>query len=149
MLMKKSFLLWMGAVLMLAVGMGSCSKSDSEDIAAYEDNPTTLDGTWHLVKVNFGERGIHNYEVGDVIVCFYPNHTLQVETKEVNVFMATGTYSYKIIETQTNKYDGTVFTTINLGGRQCTYWFEDGMMVLDFGMAYDAPGYYFKKIVQL
>ena len=34
--MKKNFLLWMGAVLMLVVGMSSCSKSDSEDIANEE-----------------------------------------------------------------------------------------------------------------
>ena len=145
--MKKSYIIWMGAVLMLVISMSSCS-SDDEDVAVYDDNPTTLDGTWYLVKANFGWGGIRDYEAGDVTVCFYPNQTVQVETKEVKVFMATGTYSYKVIDTQTNKYDGTVFTTINLGGQQCTYWFEDGMMVLDYGMAYDGPGYYFKKIVQ-
>ena len=50
------------------------------------------------------------------------------------------------IKTETNKYDGTVFTTINLNGQQCTYWFKDGMMTLDYGMTYDAPGFYFKKL---
>lgn len=30
--MKKNIILWMGAVLMLAVGMGSCSKDDEETI---------------------------------------------------------------------------------------------------------------------
>ena len=34
--MKKNFLLWMGAVLMLVISMSSCSKSDSEDIANEE-----------------------------------------------------------------------------------------------------------------
>ena len=29
--MKKSFILWMFAMLMLVVGMSSCSKSDSDD----------------------------------------------------------------------------------------------------------------------
>ena len=142
----KKFLFFL-MCLGLAVGMSSCS-SDDENVAVYEENPTTLNGMWHLVKADFGMGGIRDYEAGDVTIYFYPNQTVQVETKEVNVFMATGTYSYTIIETQTNKYDGTVFTTINLGGQQCTYWFKDGIMVLDFGMACDAPGYYFKKKVQ-
>lgn len=116
----------------------------------YEDNPTTLEGTWHLAKANFSFGGIYEFEPGDVIVYFNPNHTVQVinksETKERKPFMDSGFYSYEIIKTETNKYDGTVFTTIDLNGQQCTYWFKDGMMTLDYGMAYDAPGYFFKKL---
>ena len=116
----------------------------------YEDNPTTLEGTWHLAKANFSFGGIYEFEPGDVIVYFNPNHTVQVinksETKERKPFMDSGFYSYEIIKTETNKYDGMVFTTIDLNGQQCTYWFKDGMMTLDYGMAYDAPGYFFKKL---
>ena len=116
----------------------------------YEDNPTTLEGTWHLAQANFSFGGIHEFAAGEVTVYFNTNHTMQVinkeDTKEVKPFMDSGFYSYEIIKTETNKYDNTVYTTINLDGKQCTYWFKDGMMVLDYGMAYDAPGYFFKKL---
>ena len=104
----------------------------SQHIVEYEDNPTTLEGTWHLAKANFSFGGIYEFEPGDVIVYFNPNHTVQVinklETKERKTFMDSGFYSYEVIKTETNKYDGTVFTTIDLNGQQCTYWFKDGMM---------------------
>ena len=116
----------------------------------YEDNPTTLEGTWHLAKANFSFGGIYEFEPGDVTVRFFPNHVMSVinksKTMEMKPFMDSGSYSYDIIKTETNKYDGTVFTTINLNGQQCTYWFKDGMMTLDYGMTYDAPGFYFKKL---
>ena len=116
----------------------------------YEDNPTTLEGTWHLAKANFSFGGIHEFAASDVTVYFNTNHTMQVinkeDTKEMKPFLDSGFYSYEIIKTETNKYDGTVYTTISIDGEQCTYWFKDGMMTLDFGMAYDAPGYFFKKL---
>ena len=142
--------------IMLAVSLfTACSSDDNNsnpDVGAYkyEDNPTMLEGTWHLAKANFSFGGIYEFEPGDVIVYFNPNHTVQVinklETKEMKPFMDSGFYSYEIIKTETNKYDGTVFTTIDINGQQCTYWFKDGMMTLDYGMAYDAPGYFFKKL---
>ena len=59
---------------------------------------------------------------------------------------ASGLYSYEVISSQTSPSDGTVFTLISIEGQKCTYWFRDGLLTLDFGMAYDAPGYYFKKL---
>ena len=116
----------------------------------YEDNPTTLEGTWHLAKIAGGDAPERQIPAGEVTVYFNPNHTMQVinreDTEEMKPFMDSGFYSYEIIKTETNEYDGTVYTTINLDGEQCTYWFKDGMMTLDFGMAYDAPGYFFKKL---
>ena len=41
-------------------------------------------------------------------------------------FYASGLYSYEVISSQTSP--------------------SDGLLTLDFGMAYDAPGYYFKKL---
>ena len=61
-------------------------------------------------------------------------------------FYASGLYSYEVISSQTSPSDGTVFTLISIEGQKCTYWFRDGLLTLDFGMAYDAPGYYFKKL---
>lgn len=116
----------------------------------YEENPTALEGAWHLVKIAGGDAPEREIPAGEVTLYFYSNHTLQVinkeETKEKKPFMESGFYSYEIIKTETSKYDNTVFTTINLDGRQCTCWFRDDMMVLDYGMAYDAPGYFFKKL---
>ena len=164
--MKKSSLLWISAMLMIVIGMSSCSSDDEgnvvyveegnvvyeeEENVVYEDNPTTLEGTWHLVKAFFSFGGFHEVLAGDVAVDFYPNHTMQVinksDTQERDLFITPGVYSYEIVSNQTNKYDGTVYTTINLDVvGSCTYWIKDGMLVLDFGMAFDAPGYYFKKV---
>ena len=140
------------AIAFCLCGCSSDDNNSNPDVGAYkyEDNPTMLEGTWHLAKANFSFGGIYEFEPGDVTVYFNPNHTVQVinksETKERKPFMDSGFYSYEIIKTETNKYDGTVFTTIDLNGQQCTYWFKDGMMTLDYGMAYDAPGYFFKKL---
>ena len=115
----------------------------------YEENPTTLEGAWHLVKANYGFGGICEFAPGDVTVYFNSDNTIRVinkDTKEMKHFKDSGFYSYEIIQTNINKTDGTVFTTINLDGQNCTYWFNNGMMILDYGMAFDAPGYYFKKL---
>ena len=116
----------------------------------YEENPQTLEGVWHLVRADFSFGGMYDVQPGEVTVFFNPDHTMQVVNQILNKekipFMDSGSYSYESISTETNKYDGTVKTKINLNGRQCTYWFKDGMMILDFGMAYDAPGYFFKKL---
>lgn len=116
----------------------------------YEENPQTLEGVWHLVRADFSFGGMYDVQPGEVTVFFNPDHTMQVVNQILNKekipFMDSGSYSYESISTETNKYDGTVKTKINLNGQQCTYWFKDGMMTLDFGMAYDAPGYFFKKL---
>ena len=116
----------------------------------YEDHPTTLEGTWHLTKIAGGDAPERQIAAGDVTVYFNTNHTMQVvnkeDTKEMKPFMDSGFYSYEIIKTETNKLDNTVYTSINLDGEQCTYWFKDGMLVLDYGMERDAPGYFFKKL---
>lgn len=119
-------------------------------VYSYEENPSTLVGTWHLVKANYSLGGIHNIAAGDVTIHFNPNQTMQVVnksgTEEMTPFMDSGTYSYEVVKTETYNNNGTLLTTINLDGKECTYWFQDGMMILDYGMAYDAPGYFFKKL---
>lgn len=128
----------------------ACSSEDDEFIGTnkYVDNPTTLEGTWYLVMGNYGWGGIHEYADGEVIVNFYNNQTMQVIKKDekIKAFLNSGFYSYEIIKTETYKYDGNVYTTISIDGIKCTYWFKDGMMTLDFGMAVDGPGYFFKKL---
>lgn len=116
----------------------------------YEENPTTLEGKWHLTKAFYGFSGFSEINPGDVTVIFNSNHTMQVinktEGKERKHFMNSGVYPYEIVESTKNGYDEITYTTINIKGEKCTYWFKNGMMTLDFGIAYDAPGYFFKKI---
>ena len=40
--MKKSFLLWMGVVLMMVIGMSSCSSDDNESLSNHNWTPNTL-----------------------------------------------------------------------------------------------------------
>jgi len=48
----------------------------------YEDNPTILEGTWHLAQANFSFGGIHEFATGEVTVYFNTNHTMQVINKQ-------------------------------------------------------------------
>ena len=40
--MKKNFLLWMGVVLMMVIGMSSCSSDDNESLSNHNWTPNTL-----------------------------------------------------------------------------------------------------------
>ena len=130
----------------------ACSSDEESDAYQYEESPVSLDGTWHLAGAYFSFDGVSEFKVqpGDVTVSFNPDRTMLVvnksETSQMKQFYASGLYSYEVISSQTSPSDGTVFTLISIEGQKCTYWFRDGMLTLDFGMAYDAPGYYFKKL---
>lgn len=115
----------------------------------YEEDPTTLEGTWHLTEANYSFGGMHYFNPGDITVQFTADRTLQVvnskNTPQQRHFMPTGTYPYTVIDSY--KSDNGTYTTIDIEGQgQCTYSFFSGMLCLDFGMAYDAPGYYFRKL---
>ena len=74
--MKKSFIFWMGAVLMTLAGMTACS---STDLPVYDDSvPSTesLYGEWWLVGWNDGGTW---FEVDTNYVC---HHCLSIEFKE-------------------------------------------------------------------
>lgn len=59
--------------------MSGIWESNSEvEIYKYEENPKTLEGTWHLAKALFSYGDIIEFEPGDVTVTFNPNHTIQV-----------------------------------------------------------------------
>jgi hypothetical protein len=149
--------------ILLSFGMFCACSSDDEIVNKegsggeygigtyeYEDNPTVLEGTWHLTMASLGFGNIYEFSADDVTVHFNSNQTIKVtnksETEEKKPFMDSGTYSYEIVKTETNMYDGTVYTTIKLNERQCVYWIKDGMLTLDYGVAHDAEGFYFKKL---
>ena len=134
--------------------MASCS--NDEDISTdgsetvYEESPNTLEGTWHLAKALYNIGGFQEFKPGDVTAIFKSNHTMEVTNKtegnEWKHFMDSGVYTYEIGESIKNEHDGITYTSLDISGRKCTYWFKDGMMTLDYGMAVDAPGYFFKKV---
>ena len=110
----------------------------------YENRPTTLEGTWNMVQVSGGWEGIQYIDAGNIVVHFYDDYTMKVENHHL-FFLPSGTYSYEVVET--NEYPSGKETKINIVGQQsCTYYFYEGMLVLDYGMAYDGPGYFFRKL---
>jgi hypothetical protein len=110
----------------------------------YEENPTTLKGTWHLTQVGGGDMPNRSIIPGTVVLHFNADKTFKV-TNETATFLPSGTYSYEVVET--NEYAGVTETKINIEGQEpCTYHFFEGMLVLDYGMAYDGPGYFFRKL---
>lgn len=140
----------MMAVCFLLACHDNAVDSDAAVMQTYEENPSTLDGVWHLVKASYGLAGIKEIAAGDITVHFSNNHTIQVMNKtdmsEGRQFLESGNYSYEVVKSSVNIHDNTTYTTIIIGDRQCVYWFRDGMLILDFGMASDGDGYFFKKL---
>ena len=162
----KSKLLWMSLLLLTLSGLGSCSSDDDESelnlkTVVYESNPTTLDGTWHMVSVSYGWGGTETYQAGEVTVTFNEaEKTMKVEAKN-DLFLRSGSYSFKTTTEKRRIYTGQLvdaeyqvmvvqYHDEALGDREVkyTYDFHDGMLFLDGGMASDGPGYYFKKPVR-
>ena len=137
--------------LMVACFFAACSSSDDELMPGvpfvYEENPTTLEGTWHLVKANYGWGGIKEYPEGDIEVVFNPSTMLVInhsDSQEESPFI-DGTYTYQILEA---KHDGGS-KRLAFNGKEDgpAFGFHDGMLVIDYGMAADGPGYYLKKVI--
>ena len=156
--MKKIGLLWMSALLLMIVGLSSCSSDDQESV--YESNPTILNGTWDMVRASYGFSGVEEYQSGEITVTFdEARKTMNVENKKKINFLASGSYPYKTTteikqiytypesawEVQKliiHYYDET-FGDLEV---KYTYGFHDGMLYLDGGVASDGPGYWFKKL---
>ncbi|MBQ9650170.1 MAG: hypothetical protein IJV25_07075 [Prevotella sp.] len=153
--------LWVFGALMMVLGLCGCSDGDGSELDSgnliFESNPTTLDGTWCMVSASFAENGIKEYQPDDVVVTFNAaTGTMRVENKRVNIFLKTGTYFY----TTTTKKDPNFDTESRVlvirwsdeafddMEARCTYYFHDGMLCLDWGVAVDGPGYYFRKPIQ-
>ena len=54
------------AIAFCLCGCSSDDNNSNPDVGAYkyEDNPTMLEGTWHLAKANFSFGGIYEFEPG-------------------------------------------------------------------------------------
>ena len=141
--------------LMVVCVFAACSKSSDEDILPppiyeYEENPTTLEGTWHLVKSLHGLAGVVEYPAGDVEVYFTENtmevkqHSHNADPKGLQPFLDSGKYTYSIFETEE---PGEYNRLLIKGSELVPYiFFDKDMLVIEYGMANDGNEYYFKKV---
>ena len=148
--MKKIGLLWMSALLLMIVGLSSCSSDDQESV--YESNPTILNGTWDMVRASYGFSGVEEYQSGEITVNFdEARKTMNVENKKKINFLASGSYPYKttteIKQIYTYQEEEVEVQKLIIGDHvKYTYGFHNGMLYLDRGVASDGPGYWFKKL---
>ena len=85
--MKKSFLLWMGVALMMAIGMSSCS-SDDDDYSYVQEfgdnnNKENFIGTWHLLHYYTGWGIKEDYEAGRLLLHSPKTETCKLSIKEM------------------------------------------------------------------
>jgi len=161
--MRKYLYILMSTMLMI-VSIG-CSNDDESELnprdVVYESNPTTLDGIWHMVSASYGEGGTETYQAGEITVTFNEaKKTMKVEDKKNIYFLKSGNYSYNTTIEKSRiytyqwvdvEYQKIViqYSDEAFGERKVsyTYFFYNGELILDGGVAYDGPGYYFKKLV--
>ena len=157
----------MSALMVLAVSICSCSNDDEPESElnpkseVYESNPTTFNGIWHMVSADYGMGGTKTYPAGEITVTFNEaEKTMKVEKKDNNSsFLKSGNYSYTTTTEKSRIYTYQwvdveyrviviQYSDEAFGPREVkfTYGFNDGMLLLDDGMAYDGPGYFFKKL---
>lgn len=165
--MKQYAFLWMSALMVLAVSICSCSNDDEPESElnpkseVYESNPTTLNGIWHMVSAYYGMGGTYTYPAGEITVTFNEaEKTMKVEDKKnTSSFLKSGNYTYTTTTEKSRIYTYQwvdveyrviviQYSDEAFGPREVkfTYGFNDGMLLLDGGIAYDGPGYYFKKV---
>ena len=124
--MKKSFLLWMGVVLMLAVGMSSCNSDDDEIFG------TGLTGKWDLMEVQNGPAGFCKGDYANQ----YPSGTVIIELKGSGKIVfnyedgKVETLDYSIPEDQ-EKY-GTTLPVMNIGEVPFGYVLEGNSLKLHY-----------------
>lgn len=160
--MKKSLMIWMGALLISVVGMSSCGDDESElnpQDVVYESTPTFFNGIWHMVIANYGFGCEETFQAGEVTINFNEaDNTMKVENKKNINFLKSGNYPFETITEKrriyTYKWVDVEYQVIVIqysdeafGKREVryNYSFYDGKLCLDGGMSYDGPGYYFKK----
>ena len=161
--MKKSYFLWISALLILVGGISSCSNDDESETnlkeVVFENNPTTLNGIWHMVSASFGLGGTESYQAGEITITFDETEkTMKVENRKNIHFLKNGNYTFKTTIEKSRIYtyqwvdvENQVITiqysvdTDDFREVKYTYGIQDGILYFDGGIASDGPGYYFKK----
>ena len=110
----------------------------------YEDNPTTIEGTWCMTQVDDNLGFVSLITPSTTWVHFYPDNTILIVNPQV-IFLPSGTYSYKVVEV--NEYSSETYTKINVEGQGTfTYSFIEGMLLLDDGEDSGREVYCFRKL---
>ena len=160
----KRLYLFLPLLLALILGSVGCSKDDATDVdptdEAYESNPTTLNGTWHMISASYGLGGVKSYQSGEITVTFNEaEKTMKVDDKKNIEFLKSGDYPYEITNEKSSilskgqwiDVDNQVIVIhYNDEGHnrenKYIYQFYNGMLVLDGGISCDGPGYFLKKL---
>ena len=160
--MKKSILLWISAVLMLSVGMMSCSNDDENtdetagisrggDVEALDENHKNILGEWQLLYYRGGNIAIQGtVEPGEVTATFTKDGVVKINNDKNYPFpYATGSYEYSFEEM--TPYKANESRTVLVIGEstaftQYTFVFDDGMLRLWQYDCYDGFDYTFKKV---
>ena len=142
---------------------GTWEEGSYDSTYGYEVNPTTLIGTWHLVKANYAWEGIREYVGKSTSMTISYNNYLIVDhiEGEEKTFLYGGIYDYTL---STDDADQVItikasnlehFYDLFQGPDEFrdieykfTYRIQDGMLFFDGGVALDGPGYYFKKVIK-
>ena len=149
--MNKSFLLWMGVVLMMVIGMSSCSSDDDDYNYVQEfgdnNNKENFIGTWHLLHYYTGWGIKEDYEAGEVTVTFTKNGDMQVINKRDDQHpFSTGNMAYYFVDIEKSIFTGEPRTCISFGYFfTYSYTFDKGFLYLS-QEAYDGDGYTFQKL---
>ena len=153
--MKKNFLLWMGVVLMMVIGMSSCSSDDDDYNYVQEfgdnNNKENFIGTWHLLHYYTGWGIKEDYEAGEVTVTFTKNGEMQVINKRDDQHpFSTGNMAYYFVDIEKSIFTGEPRACMSFGF--CTAYLSPYSFTFDKGFlylsqeAYDGDGYTFQKL---
>lgn len=151
--MKKSYLLL--GMLMLTIGLGSCSSDDDDYVDVLSDSNIQKDivGTWHLVFYGNGWGSKEEYNPGEVTITFTKDGEMKVisHRKENNPFpFQTGTYQYTFVEYEHSIFSEGLTTSLVIGTGSYLdgyyhYSFEEGMLYLSLE-AFDGPRFTLRKL---
>lgn len=121
----------------------SCNTEDDTTIQINQ-----LNGIWHLKNVGGGMAGNNvSYSKGEVIWVFneksqeirIENNTDPNSTKGTFSIYRSGNYSYRLVENNTS-------TSLYIADEKLgVYYFEDGQLNVDGGLAFDGLFYMFVK----
>ena len=159
MYMEKSKLLWLCAVLLMTIPISSCGSDDEID------NPSALHGHWQLERADYWFGGIKNYNVWQTTMFINTiEHVVTIRHDnggEESTFFPSGTYPYttntEYHRILTDKWVDVQYQVFiikfsdDYGDHECkySYSFQDGMLYLDGGVAFDSPRYYFRRIISM
>ena len=150
--MKKNFLLWMGVVLIMVIGMSSCSSDDG--IESFDHNVSegvisseNIIGTWQLLKYSGGLFGRSvDINPGEITFTFTKDGKVNIINKRREQYpFATCTCNYSFVTNDRSIFTGEKETALSIGGGIFHYTYSEGMLCLAEEM-YDGYCYALKKI---